>query len=225
MWPPSCARPSPSWPGPSGAGPRVREPGGRRDRGHERRHRGQASGPRSSTPCIPSLVDRAPARHRVRDRRIPSGGDPLFRPDTGVSQYFGIGGYLRPLNAAAPRRRALRRRVPVLATPPEPDAVTRLRRRQPGRARPPVEGALHHDPGRSWDMDDVRAFYMRRGLRGRPARERYSDAERALDLGRATNAFLIRPCSPSGAATSAAGGGLVLGLNDLRRGRAGACST
>ena len=56
---------------------------------------------------------------------------------------------------------------------------------------PRWKAGIHHDPGRSWDMDDVRSFYIREVFGLDPLWERYSDAERALDLGRATNAFLM----------------------------------
>ena len=78
---------------------------------------------------------------------------------------------------------------------------------------------MHHDPGRSWDMDDVRSFYVREVFGVDPLWERYSDAERALDLGRATNAFLMQTVFTEWRCNERAGGGLVLGFNDVAPGR------
>ena len=151
----------------------------------------------------------------------PTGGDPLYRPDTGVSQYFGIGGYLRPPQRAAPRRRPLRHRVPLL-TPRRPSP----RRVDAAAAAPNL---AVHDPG------GRRACTTTRAARGTwttsapstcasvfgvdPLWERYSDAERALDLGRATNAVLDADRLHRVALQRAApAGGLVLGFNDLAPG-------
>jgi beta-mannosidase len=148
----------------------------------------------------------------------PTGGDPVYRPDTGVSQYFGIGGYLRPLNAL--RRDDVRFAAETLcyATPPEPDAVTRLGGANLAVHDPRWKVGVHHDPGRSWDMDDVRSFYVRDVFGVDPLWERYSDAERALDLGRATNAYLMQTVFTEWRCNERAGGGLVLGFNDVAPG-------
>jgi beta-mannosidase len=150
----------------------------------------------------------------------PTGGDPPFRMDTGVSQYFGVGGYLRPVEDA--RRAGVRFAAEclALATPPERRTVEE---RCGGASRaghdPEWKRGVHHDAGRSWDMEDVRDHYVAALFGTDPLRERYVDAERALELGRAANAFLMervltewrRPGSPCA-------GALVLGLTDLRPG-------
>ncbi len=148
----------------------------------------------------------------------PTGGDPVYRPDTGVSQYFGIGGYLRPLNAL--RRDDVRFAAETLcyATPPEPDAVIRLGGPNIAVHDPRWKVGVHHDPGRSWDMDDVRSFYVREVFDVDPLWERYSDAEHALDLGRATNAYLMQTVFTEWRCNERAGGGLVLGFNDVAPG-------
>ncbi len=148
----------------------------------------------------------------------PTGGEPLYRPDTGVSQYFGIGGYLRPLGAL--RRDDVRFAAETLcyATPPEPEAVIRLGGANIAVQDPRWKEGVHHDPGRSWDMDDVRSFYVREVFGVDPLWERYSDAERALDLGRATNAFLMQTVFSEWRCNERAGGGLVLGFNDVAPG-------
>jgi beta-mannosidase len=83
---------------------------------------------------------------------------------------------------------------------------------------PKWKAGVHHDPGRSWDMDDVRAFYTREVFGVDPLWERYSDAEHALDLGRATNAFLMQSVFAEWRCNRRSGGGLVLGFNDVAPG-------
>lgn len=150
----------------------------------------------------------------------PSGGDPPFRMDRGVSQYFGVGGYLRPPEDA--RRSGVRFAAECLAfaTPPEPKTVDEL---CGGAFRaghdPEWKRGVHHDAGRSWDMEDVRAHYVASLFGVDPFQSRYVDAERALELGRAANAALMEAVfSEWRRPGSVCDGGLVLGLSDLRPG-------
>ena len=150
----------------------------------------------------------------------PSGGDQPFRMGAGISQYFGVGGYLRPPEDA--RAAGVRFAAECLAfsTPPEPDTVER----DCGGAHraghdPAWKEAVHHDAGRSWDMEDVRDHYVRTLFGVDPLLERYTDPERALELGRATNAHLVeRVLSEWRRPGSSCDGALVLALNDLRAG-------
>ncbi len=149
----------------------------------------------------------------------PSGGDPLFRPDTGVSQYFGVGGYLRPLGGLRRDRVRFAAECLCLSTPPEPEAVDRFGGPHLAGHDPRWKSALHHDAGRSWDMEDVRSYYLREIFGVDPFLERYVDAERALDLGRATNAILVESVFSEWRCTQpSSGGGLVLGFNDVAPG-------
>lgn len=71
-------------------------------------------------------------------------------------------------------------------------------------------------------MEDVRAHYVAALFGADPLMERYVDAERALELGRAANAELMRSVFTEWRRPgSASGGGLVLSLADLRAGGAG----
>ena len=150
----------------------------------------------------------------------PSGGALPFQMDAGVCQYFGIGGYLRPVEDA--RRANVRFAAECLAfaTPPEARLVDE-QCAGPTRAGhdPEWKRGLHHDAGRSWDMEDVRDFYVRSLFGVDPLRQRYEDPERALDLGRATNAALMAAVfSEWRRPASSCAGGLVLALRDLRAG-------
>jgi beta-mannosidase len=150
----------------------------------------------------------------------PTGGDQPFRMDRGVSQYFGVGGYLRPVDDARAAGVRFAAECLAFATPPEPETVDAL---CGGAWRaghdPSWKAGVHHDAGRSWDMEDVRDHYVASLFGTDARRERYVDPERALELGRAVNARLMeavfsewrRPGSPCA-------GGLVLALADLRPG-------
>lgn len=71
-------------------------------------------------------------------------------------------------------------------------------------------------------MEDVRDHYLAALFGADPRMERYVDAERALELGRAVNAELMRSVFTEWRRPgSASGGGLVLSFADLRAGGAG----
>jgi beta-mannosidase len=150
----------------------------------------------------------------------PTGGGMPFRMDSGTSQYFGVGGYLRPPSDA--RRAGVRFAAECLAlsTPPERQVVeSSCGGAQRAGHDPEWKKGVHHDAGRSWDMEDVRDFYVRSLFGTDPLLARYTDPERALDLGRAANAELMSQVfaewrTPS----SLCAGGLVLALRDLRPG-------
>ncbi len=150
----------------------------------------------------------------------PTGGQPPFRVDTGVSHYVGVGVFLQPLGD-------LRRSAPrfvseglAFAIPPERATVDEL---CGGAARaghdPGWKRAIHHDTGGSWDLEDVRDHYVQALFGVDPAVLRRTDPERALDLGRATVCEVMaqaaaewrRPGSPCD-------GFLGLALRDLRAG-------
>ncbi|HVX22220.1 MAG TPA: hypothetical protein VHB02_12780 [Acidimicrobiales bacterium] len=150
----------------------------------------------------------------------PTGGDPPFRMDQGVSQYFGVGGYLRPPDDARRSRVRFAAECLAFATPPEPDTVAEV---CGGASRaghdPEWKAGVHHDAGRSWDMEDVRDHYMAELFGVDPRQERYVDAERALELGRATNARLMEAVMTEWRRPgSTCSGALVLAMCDLRAG-------
>jgi beta-mannosidase len=181
------------------------------------------SAERRATPLFDKILSDVVAEELPDVAYVPSnpfGGDQPFRMDQGVSQYFGVGGYLRPPEDA--RRSGVRFAAECLAfaTPPEPATVDQL---CGGAFRaghdPEWKRGVHHDAGRSWDMEDVRDHYVAALFGDDPRRARYVDAERALELGRAVNAALMEAVfSEWRRPGSACAGGLVLGLSDLRAG-------
>lgn len=150
----------------------------------------------------------------------PVGGELPFRMDRGASQYFGVGGYFRPLADARTARVRFAAECLAYSTPPEPLTVDEA---CGGAYRaghdPDWKHGVHHDAGRSWDMEDVRDFYVQALFEVDPLTERRRSPERALELGRAANAHLMAAVmSEWRRPGSGNGGGLVLAFGDLRAG-------
>lgn len=150
----------------------------------------------------------------------PTGGNVPYQMDSGVSHYFGVGGYLRPLEDA--RRAGVRFASECLAfaTPPERRTVDE---ECGGATRaghdPAWKLAVHHDAGRSWDLEDMQGHYMHKLFRCDPFELRYRDPERALDVARATVATLFEAVlSEWRRPGSTCRGAIVLALRDLRAG-------
>jgi beta-mannosidase len=122
----------------------------------------------------------------------PSGGDLPFQVDTGVSHYFGVGAYLRPLEDA--RRASVRFTSECLAfaIPPERQTVdeTFVSPTLAGH-HPTWKRRVPRDAGASWDFEDVREYYVERLFAVSGLELRYRDPERMLDLGRAAIAHLM----------------------------------
>jgi beta-mannosidase len=147
----------------------------------------------------------------------PTGGDLPFQPDAGDCHYWGVGSYLRPPEDARLSGIRFMSEGMGLAIPPERQTVEEA---CGGALRaghdPQWKQALHHDTGRSWDLEDVRDFYVQQLLGVDPHLLRYLDPERALDLGRAVAAELFsRTFSEWRRPGSTCAGGLTVALKDL----------
>lgn len=150
----------------------------------------------------------------------PTGGDTPTRPDTGVAHYYGVGAYLRDLDDA--RRSGVRFAAEclALATPSEPRTIDEVFG-GPARAghHPEWKRSVYRDAGASWDFEDVRNHYTRQLFGVEPDQLRYYDAERALELGRATVAELFSATlSEWRRSDSPMSGAVVFHLRDLLAG-------
>lgn len=132
----------------------------------------------------------------------PEGGDLPFRTDAGVSHYYGVGAYRRPLEDA--RRAGVRFASECLAL-----ANT-------GAGPPQASEMIPHDRGADWDFVAVRDHYLGQLYGVDAARVRAEDSAHYLRLARAVSGEVMeavvaewrRPASPCE-------GALVWMLKDL----------
>ena len=154
----------------------------------------------------------------------PTGGDIPFQPDAGDCHYWGVGSYLRPPSDARLSGIRFMSEGMGFAIPPERETMEQEWGGAVGAGHDPEwKRALHHDTGRSWDLEDVRDYYVGQLLRSDPHLLRYLDPERALDLGRAVTAELFgRTFAEWRRPGSSCDGGLGVALRRSRaRGRLG----
>ncbi len=123
-------------------------------------------------------------------RSTPDGGAMPFVADAGVTHYYGVGAYGRPLEDA--RRANVRFAAECLAFACVPEDKTVAER----LAVPPVhspawKAGVPRDLGAGWDFEDVRETYERMVFGVAPAALRHDDPERYLDIARATVAHVV----------------------------------
>jgi beta-mannosidase len=147
----------------------------------------------------------------------PTGGNLPFQADAGDCHYWGVGSYLRPPEDARLSGIRFMSEGMGFAIPPERSTVEQACGGA-GRAGhdPQWKQALHHDTGRSWDLEDARDFYVQKLFGIDPHLLRYLDPERALDLGRAVVAELFaRTFSEWRRPGSSCAGAVGVALRDL----------
>ena len=148
----------------------------------------------------------------------PSGGAWPFSTNEGITHYYGVGAYQRPLDDV--RRSQVRFAAECLAFANVPDDATLHDALGTIHLHDPRwKAAVPRDPGAGWDFDDVRDHYLQTLYGVDPARLRYEDPERYLDLSRAVVADLMGDVFAEWRrAGSTCGGALVWQLQDLRPG-------
>ncbi len=156
---------------------------------------------------LPELVDDANL-DAVYVPSAPTGGDLPFAPRNGVTHYFGVGAYLRPLEDA--RRAGVRFAAECLALANVPD----LLELSPGD--PDWKSGVPRDYGAERDFEEVRDHYFGLLFGLDPDTVRASEPERYLDLSRAVSGELMAETlgewRRSGSPTR---GALILWLRDL----------
>lgn len=149
----------------------------------------------------------------------PSGGALPFRPGVGIANYYGVGGYRRPLTDARLAKVKFAGECLAFANVPDERGVEAVMPEAPGNVvvhHPRWKAGVPRDAGTGWDFDDVRDHYLRELFDVDPAELRRYDHERYLELSRAVSgeamAAVFGEWRRGG---SACGGGLVLWLRDL----------
>lgn len=147
----------------------------------------------------------------------PSGGDLPFSVRDGVSHYFGVGAYERPLDDA--RRASPRFVTECLAFSNIPEPITLDFLGVAAVHHPQWKQGVPRDRNASWDFEDTRDHYLERVFGLDPAQLRRTDVAHYLAASRALVAYIIaatlaewrRPASPTK-------GALVFTAGDLRLG-------
>ena len=147
----------------------------------------------------------------------PFGGELPFEPWSGVSHYYGVSAYMRPIEDA--RLAQVRFASECLGFANIPDGPVSLDAERAAVAQPLWGQRYDRDMAATWFFEDVRNHYLRELYQIDPAALRRNDPERYLDMSRAVNAELMEAVFAQfrrmGSPTA---GGLVWFLRDVSPG-------
>ncbi|WP_018912584.1 hypothetical protein [Thiomonas sp. FB-6] len=152
-------------------------------------------------------------------RSSPSGGALPFHVSSGVSHYYGVGAYRRPLSDARLAKVRLAAECLGLSNVP---AQVALERSGLGALRahdPRWKAGVPRDAGAGWDFEDVRDHYFPELVRADPREMRMVDPQAYLRWsGLVSGELMARVFTAWRAPDSGCQGGLVWWLRDLAQG-------
>ena len=150
----------------------------------------------------------------------PTGGALPFHVGEGLTHYYGVGAYKRPLNDARLAGVSFTPECMGFSNVPAADNLAKL---TPAGAVPPHHPAwksgVPRDTGAGWDFEDIRDHYLQELYGVDPARLRSEDLDGYVDLSRVvTGEAMAAVFAEWRRGDEPCGGGLVWFLNDLRPG-------
>ena len=149
----------------------------------------------------------------------PFGGDLPMRPDHGVTNYYGVGGYRGPLSDARTSGVLFAAECLAFANIPDDEALATLVPEPPGEPfvhHPRWKAGVARDAGSGWDFDDLRDHYLEVVFGVDAGTLRRGTYDRYLELSRlATGEVMTHVYGEWRRAGSPSGGGMILWLRDL----------
>lgn len=150
----------------------------------------------------------------------PTGGALPFHTAVGLTHYYGVGAYKRPLADVRAAHVAFTPECLGFSNIPEPDHLERhFGTAKPAPHLPAWKAGVPRDNGAGWDFEDVRDHYLQQLFGVDPVALRYADLERYYALSRVvTGELMLRTFAEWRRPGSGCNGGLVWFLKDLRPG-------
>ncbi|QCI63692.1 glycosyl hydrolase 2 galactose-binding domain-containing protein [Phreatobacter stygius] len=174
----------------------------------------------TANPLFDDLFPRLTAEHAGQAIYLPHtpwGGPLPFAANQGVTHYFGVGAYCRPIEDVRRAQVRFASECLAFANVPSPARLRASTVRDPNDID--WKAGVPRDAGAGWDFEDTRDHYV--GLLSGldPAALRIDDPERYLALGRAAPAEVMEAVFAEWRRPgSSCAGGLVWFLNDLAPG-------
>ncbi len=144
----------------------------------------------------------------------PCGGDQPFRTRRGVTNYFGVGAYRRPLEDARRADVGFASECLAFSNVPEPETIEKMALAVPGGispTHPAWKRAVPRDAGAGWDFEDVRDHYLKLLYSVDPVALRQTDTQRYLELSRVvTGEVMAETFGEWRRSGSRCGGGIIL---------------